>query len=223
MMHQRISKKIFIYLLIFSILVTVNNKKLTFDFYKIKKFNIVSSYDLNTDKIYKELINFTNYNIFSFDKQHIYKIISSNKAVEYFQVSKVYPSTLNIEIIKTQFLAITKKDNVDYFIGANGNLIEKNDNNYDLPYVFGNINVNDFLHFKNIVDNSNIKFTDFENIYYFNSNRWDVVNKEGIVLKLPHKLSVEKLNLIFKIIKKNELKDLKIFDFRLNNMMIINE
>ncbi len=222
-MHQRISKKIFIYLLIFSILVTVNNKKLTFDFYKIKKFNIVSSYDLNTDKIYKELINFTNYNIFSFDKQHIYKIISSNKAVEYFQVSKVYPSTLNIEIIKTQFLAITKKDNVDYFIGANGNLIEKNDNNYDLPYVFGNINVNDFLHFKNIVDNSNIKFTDFENIYYFNSNRWDVVNKEGIVLKLPHKLSVEKLNLIFKIIKKNELKDLKIFDFRLNNMMIINE
>ncbi len=223
MMHQRISKKIFIYLLIFSILVTVNNKKLTFDFYKIKKFNIVSSYDLNTDKIYKELINFTNYNIFSFDKQHIYKIISSNKAVEYFQVSKVYPSTLNIEIIKTQFLAITKKDNVDYFIGANGNLIEKNDNNYDLPYVFGNINVNDFLHFKNIVDNSKIKFTDFENIYYFNSNRWDVVNKEGIVLKLPHKLSVEKLNLIFKIIKKNELKDLKIFDFRLNNMMIINE
>ena len=40
MMHQRISKKLFIFLFIFFILGTINNSKLSYDFYKVKKFNI---------------------------------------------------------------------------------------------------------------------------------------------------------------------------------------
>ena len=46
---------------------------------------------------------------------------------------------LNVEIKKTELLALTKKNGKDYFVGANGNLIEINDNIPELPFIFGNI------------------------------------------------------------------------------------
>ena len=64
-------------------------------------------------------------------------------------------------------------------MGANGNLIENEDFNYDLPYIFGNIDTKNFLSFKKIIDNSNFDYSEIESILYFNSNRWDITNKRG--------------------------------------------
>ena len=222
-MHQRISKKIFIYLLIFFTLVTITNKKLAFDLFKIKEFNIISTYDLDTKKIYDDLKDFKNTNIFSFEKENILNIIYSNKAVEEFEVYKIYPSTLNVKIKKTKILGITKKKNIDYFVGANGNLIEINNIDYNLPYIFGNVDIKSFLSLKKLIDNSNFEFDEIDSFYYFNSNRWDIVKKNGLVLKLPHELSVKKMNLIYEIIKNDKFKNFKNFDFRQGDIMVINE
>ena len=108
-MPQQISKKIFIYLFFFFTLVTVNNKKISNDFYKIKEFQISGLNNIETKKILDSLINFKNVNIFLFDKKDISEKIYSNKFVEKLKISKIYPSTLNIEIKKTEFLGITKK------------------------------------------------------------------------------------------------------------------
>ena len=222
MMHQRISKKITIYLFIFFTLVTVSNKNLSYDFYRIKELNINGLNSLETNKIYNDLKIFKNMNIFSFDKQNISKKIYSNKIVEKIKIFKIYPSTLNIEIKKTKFLAITKKNNNNFLVGANGNLIKVNNTILDLPYIFGNIDVNNFLYFKEVIDNSNFKFDDIKNLYYFKSNRWDVITKDGLTLKMPPNLTVKKLNLLFKIIQKNDFSDEKIIDYRQSNMMVIN-
>ena len=179
MMHQRISKKIIIYLFIFFTLVTVTNRNLSNNFYLIKEFNINGLNTIETRKISHDLKIFENINIFLFDKKDISEKIYSNKVVEKLNVFKKYPSTLNIEIKKTKFLAVTKKGNSNYLIGANGNLIKVDSANSDLPFIFGNIETNDFLNFKEIVDNSNFKFNDIENLYYFKSNRWDVTMKNG--------------------------------------------
>ena len=40
---------------------------------------------------------------------------------------------------------------------------------------------------------------------------------------MPSKLTLSKMNLIFEIIKKDSFNDIKIIDFRQNNMMVINE
>ena len=130
---------------------------------------------------------------------------------------------MNIEIKKTKFLAITKKNNNDYLVGTNGNLLKVNNTISDLPYIFGNINVNNFLNFKKKIDNSNFKFNEIMDLYYFKSNRWDVITKDGLTLKMPSNLTVENLNLIFKIIQGNDFDDNKILDFRQNNMIFINE
>ena len=223
MMHQRISKKIIIYLFIFFTLVTITNTKLSNDFYKIKEFNVDGLNTLETKKIYNDLKIFENKNILFFDKKIISEKIYSNKIVEKLEVFKIYPSTLNIEIKKTKFLAMTKKGNSNYLIGANGNLIKVDSANSDLPFIFGNIETNDFLNFKEIVDNSNFKFNDIENLYYFKSNRWDVTMKNGLTLKMPPNLSLEKLNLVFEMIQRNVFNDNKIIDYRQNNMIVINE
>ena len=222
MMHQRIGKKIFIYLFIFFILVTITNKKISLDL-KITEFNITSSYDLDIKKIQSDLKNFSNINILSFNKKEIIDIINRNKAVEEFKVLKVYPSTLNFEIKKTKFLAITKKNNKDYLIGTNGKLIEKKDTISNMPFIFGNINVQNFLKFKKAIDKSNFKFNEIENLYYFKSNRWDVKTKKGLSLKLPSDLSPQKLNLIYEIIQKKNFSGNKTLDFRQSNMMVIDE
>ena len=223
MMHQRTSKKIIIYLFIFFTLVTITNRNLTNNFYLIKEFNINGLNTIETKKIYYFLNIFKNINIFLFDKQNISEKIYSYKIVEKLNVFKKYPSTLNIEIKKTKFLAMTKKDKSNYFIGANGNLIKKVDSaNSDLPFIFGNVETDDFLNFKEIIDNSNFKFNDIENLYYFKSNRWDVKMKNGLTLKMPPNLTLEKLNLIFEMIQRNVFDDNKIIDYRQNNMIVIN-
>ena len=153
MMPQRISKKILIYLFVFFTLVTINNTKISNDFYKIKKFNISGLNKIETTKIYDDLIIFKNNNIFMFNKENISEKIYSNNFVEKFKIFKLYPSTLNIEIKKTKFLAITKKDNKDYLIGTNGKLIEIKDKISNMPFIFGNINFQNFLKFKKAIDN----------------------------------------------------------------------
>lgn len=222
MMHQRISKKIIIYLFIFFTLVTITNRNLSNNFYLIKEFNINGLNTIETRKISYDLKIFKNINIFLFDKQNISEKIYSNKIVEKLNVFKKYPSTLNIEIKKTKFLAMTKKDKSNYFIGANGNLIKVDSANLDLPFIFGNVETDDFLNFKKIIDNSNFKFNDIENLYYFKSNRWDVKMKNGLTLKMPPNLTLEKLNFIFKMIQRNVFDDNKIIDYRQNNMIVIN-
>ncbi len=222
-MPRRISKKILIYLFIFFSLVTINNTKLSNNFFKIKQLNVSGLNIIETKKIYDDLVIFKNDNIFLFDKENISEIIHSNKIVEKFKIFKVYPSTLNVEIKKTKFLAITKKNNNDYLIGSNGKLIEMNNTIYDIPYIFGNVNVQIFLNFKKTIDDSNFKFYEIENLYHFKSNRWDIKTKGGLSLKLPSNLTVQKLNLIYEIIQKDKFNGNKILDFRQSNMMVINE
>ena len=150
-------------------------------------------------------------------------MIYSNNTVEEFEIDKIYPSTLNIEIKKTKLLALTRKNGNNYFVGANGNLIEINDNVLELPFVFGKIDIDNFLYFKKIIDNSNFDFNNIKNLYYFKSNRWDILTKDGLNIKMPNNLTVEKLNLISKVIKNQNLNNVELFDFRQNNMLVINE
>ena len=142
---------------------------------------------------------------------------------EKLNVFRNYPSSLNIDIEKTKFLAITKKDNNYYLIGTNRKLIDLNQDNLDLPFIFGNVDLDNFFYFKKTIDNSNFKFDEIEKLYYFKSKRWDLLTKDGLTIKMPLNLTVEKLNLFYEIIKRKNLGDQKVLDFRQANMIVVNE
>jgi cell division protein FtsQ len=223
MMRQSINKKIILYALVLLILSTITNKKLSFTVFNLNEFDIIGLNKLETQKVYNDLKVFKNSNIFTLKKKEILETIYSHNIIQEFYVNKKYPSTLNIEIQKTNFLGITKKNKIDYMIGENGNLIELTDTNLDLPYIFGNVDIDKFLRFKKIIDNSNLNFSSFKSLYYFKSNRWDILFKNGLILKLPITLDAEKINLVFEIINNNNFNKAKIIDFRQDYMMIIDE
>ena len=225
MMHQRTNRKIIIYLFLFAILASVNNfKYINLQLFKIDLINISGLNDTENSNLYEKITNYKKKNIFFIDNLEISKNINSNNLVEKFWVFKEYPSTININLIKTNFLGITKINNIDYLIGSNGKLIKKrNDQVFDLPFIFGSVDANDFLILKEILDKSNFNVSKIENFYYFNSNRWDIKTKKGLVIRLPSEINVNLLNTVNQIIEDENFKNIKTLDFRQTNQIITYE
>jgi len=225
MMHQRTNRKIIIYLFLFVILTSVNNfKYINLQLFKIDLINISGLNDIENANLYEKIINFKKKNIFFVDNLEISKNINSNNLVEKFWVFKKYPSTININLIKTNFLGIVKINNIDYLIGSNGKLIKnRNDQVIDLPFIFGSLHANDFLILKEILDKSNFEISKIESFYYFKSNRWDIKTKKGLLVRLPSKINVNLLNKVTEIIEDENFKNIKTLDFRQINQIIIYE
>jgi cell division protein FtsQ len=224
-MHQRTNRKIIIYLFLFAILASVNNfKYINLQLFKIDLINISGLNDTENSNLYEKIKDYKKKNIFFIDNLEISKNINSNNLVEKFWVFKEYPSTININLIKTNFLGITKINNIDYLIGSNGKLIKKrNDQVIDLPFIFGSIDANDFLILKEILDKSNFDASKIENFYYFKSNRWDIKTKKGLVIRLPSEVNVNLLNTVNQIIEDENFKNIKTLDFRQTNQIITYE
>ena len=224
-MHQRTNKKIIIYLFLFSILASVNNfKYINLQLFKIDLINISGLNDTENLNFYEKITKYKKKNIFFIDNLEISKNINSNNLVEKFWVFKEYPSTININLIKTNFLGITKFNNIDYLIGSNGKLIKKrNDQIIDLPFIFGSIDANDFLILKEILDKSNFELSNIESFYYFKSNRWDIKTKKGLIIRLPSEINVNLLNKVTQIIQDENFKNIRFLDFRQENQIITYE
>jgi cell division septal protein FtsQ len=225
MMHQRTNRKIIIYLFLFAILASVNNfKYINLQLFKIDLINISGLNDAENSNLYEKIRNYKKKNIFFIDNLEISKNINSNNLVEKFWVFKEYPSTININLIKTNFLGIAKINNIDYLIGSNGKLIKKkNDQVTDLPFIFGTIDANDFLILTEILDKSNFNASKIENFYYFKSHRWDIKTKKGLIIRLPSEINVNLFNIVDQIIEDENFKNIKTLDFRQTNQIITYE
>ncbi len=223
-MHLLISKKIIIYLLIFCFLVSINNISLmNFSFPKINKIEIIG---LNFDerKRIENIIYDANFkNIFSLDKQYLQKKINSINIIEQFEIFKNYPSTLKIFIKETKILAQTKKNGFDYFVGSNGKLIKNDYEISDLPFIFGDLNLNEFLNFKNEIDKSNFDFKNITKLYYFKSGRWDIETSKGGLIKLSKDNVKKDLDLFVRLYDESRILNELVIDFRQKDQIIINE
>ena len=223
-MHLQISKKIVIYLFVYFMLVTINNINfLKFDLLKIKNLEIYGLNKSENEKLKQEIKYLQNKSIFFLNKSKILNSINSNEIIEEFIVFKKYPSSLNIEIKKADYLAITKKNQLDYYIGSNGNLIKYDNSLKDLPYVFGDVDTQNFLMIKKIIDSTNLNFYEIKNLYFYKSQRWDIEMKNGLVIKLPLESVKSSLDILDKLKKKEEFKKIKVIDFRQNKQIVINE
>ena len=223
-MHQRINKKIFIYFFLFILLTTLSNKN--FINYKYPNINQINILGFNQKKNYelsKNLKFLRSENLFLLNEEKIKKILDSNNLIEKYQVFKKFPSTLEFKIYKTNYLAIINKSDQLYFIGSNNKLIKTNDNYLELPQIFGNFDIKEFIDFKNNIDNSMFSYKDIQTLYFFPSGRWDIHTNFGIIIKLPRENVKEKLNLAYSLLTDDNFKDSKQIDIRQKNQIIINE
>ena len=221
-MHQRTSKKIIIYFLLFISLCTVSNIELNKkNFLKIKKINIFGINNIEVSNVKNEINNLNLNNIISLNKNEISNIIDSYSIIENYKIFKKYPSTLNIEIIKTNFLAKINYDGKTYIVGSNGRLINEKFNNDHLPYIFGNPETKEFLKLKEKIDLSKFSYDQIKNFYFYPSKRWDLELKDGIRIKLSNLNIVKSLNQSFEFLNLKNLRDIKIIDLRVKNQIII--
>ena len=223
-MPQRKSKNFFLYLFLFLILGTIHNLDLkNIDYLKVKNIKITGLEKIETPKLYNNLSYLKLQNLFFLNKSKIDKILMTNSSIENYSVVRIFPSTLKIDIKKTNILANTYKDRSNFLIGTNGKLIKTNKIRNDKPFVFGNFKNDKFLEFKKTVDKSKLKFTEIKKIYFFDSGRWDIEMIDGIIIRLPQKKLEDALNLSFNLIAHDEFKKVGIIDIRVKNQVIINE
>ncbi len=223
-MQQRKSKIILIYFFLVIILGSVNNLNLTkIKFNKVENINISGLDNLDSAIIQKDLKSLNLGNIFFLDKNSIGKVIDSNTLIQKYKIFKKYPSTLDIEIEKTDFLAKINQDGKTFIIGSNGKLIKNNSSIDNLPFIFGNPNISEFLSLKKIIDNSNFLYDEIENFYFFKSNRWDVELTNNLLIKLSKDNVKESLNNAFKFMNEINLENLKVIDARIKNQIILND
>ena len=225
MMHQRISRKIIIYLFLFIILGSVNNYKyINSKLFKINLIDISAINDSDSINLYGRIKDYKKKNIFFLDSYEISEKIKSNNLVEKFWVFKKYPSTLNINLLKTNFLGITKINNIDYLVGSNGKFIRKKEEQLiNRPFIFGSFEVSEFLKLKEILDKSNFDISKMDSFYYFKSNRWDIKTGENLIIRLPSDLNKNLLDKVYQVINDKNFLNIKTIDLRQNNQIIIYE
>ena len=224
-MHQSINKKnkIIIYLLFLLILSTTSSKlindqkKLSLS---ISKINITGLPERKNLEILNNLNNLLYKSIFVVSQDEIRNILEKNNIIQEFNIKKIYPSTLNIEIKPTKFIARVS-NNGQYLVGTNGKLIEDKNSNELLPYIFGEFNSHDFLSFIENIEKSIFSFSNLKTLYFFPSGRWDILTNKDILIKLPQESIIVSLNLSKKLIDNDNFKDNKIIDLRVKNHLVV--
>ena len=218
-MQQRKSKKILIYFFLLLVVGSINNINLTS--LKLQNINDISITGLDIkDKLnlLKQIENFNQNNIFLINKIDLADEIESNTLVENYSIFKRYPSSLDINIQKTQFLAKINKNGQIFYIGSNRKFIKNNSLNNQLPFIFGNPEVIEFFNIKEIIDKSKISYTEIKNLYFFPSKRWDLELRDNTIIKLPNDNISLALNLAIEFLDNN-----KFIDTRIENQIILDD
>ena len=226
-MLQSINKyKLYLYFFFFIFLSSIFNFQIIENYknkFSITKINI-NGLSYNEKKIIEtELNNFKNVNIFKLDKGMIFEKLYKFNFLERIYVNKVLPSTININLTKTNILGKTIRNGKNFYIGQNGKLInseqllEKN----ITANVFGDFDTDEFLNLQKILKKHQVDFKKIENYFYFKNKRWDLLFSNGVTLKLPSK-NIEKSLQIYKQLSNNgNLINTKIIDLRVHNQIVL--
>jgi cell division protein FtsQ len=223
MMPRQKNKRILFYIFLFLLIGTFNNKKLdNIDIVKVNKINVTGLDKKNNLKLMNNLNFLKINNLFFLNDRKIKEIVMANDLVEDYLVFKKYPSTLNVKINKTKFLAKVKKNDDIFFLGSNGKLIKETETQKNIPFIFGNFKKKNFFELKKALDESNFSYDEIKNLFSFQSGRWDIETNSGLLIRLPKKNLKESLKLSINILFKDDKKKINKIDLRQLNQIIIN-
>ena len=222
-MHQQKSKKVLIYFFLFLLIGTLNNKNLNkLNLMKLDYIIVTGLNEKNNNEIMNDLDFLRVNNLFFLDKPNIIKIMNENTLIEKYSIFKKYPSSINVKIDETNFLAQIKKGNDNFLLGSNGKLTKTIEISSDLPFIFGTFENKSFLKLKKAIDETNFNFKNIKNLFFFKSGRWDIETKNGLLIKLPQSEIKKSLNLLINFLNLNSEKKIREIDLRQKNQIILN-
>ena len=215
-------RRILIAALLLTLFTTISSQIIiNFSKFNLKEINIENN-TLVEESDLKSLLNpFYNKNLISINNNEIGTVLLKNSFIESFKIKKKYPNTLNIVIFEKKPIAILLNKKKKYFISEKIELIEyrKISKFENLPYVLGNKD-----EFKNFYyDLKKIKFPldKIKKYTFYESKRWDLETKNNVIVKLPSKNYLKSLKNYLELSNKNNFKKYKVFDYRIDNQLIL--
>ena len=216
-------KKQFVFAFVLLVLFSTYKSKKSFS---INKFNIETIYIennliLTNEEIREDLDFLYNTNLLFLNTASIEEILKKKDFIKDFKIKKIYPNKLKIIVFEKKPIFILQQKKKKFYIDENINLInysELEDFN-NLPVVFGK--KENFRIFYQNLKKMNFPFNLIKNYYFFESNRWNLETYEKKIIKLPTENYIESLKNFIKLQKTNDFKKFKIFDYRMNNQLIL--
>ena len=196
----------------------INNESL---FFSIKEIKVENNQIIDSNEISKELKTLLGKNLLFVDKNIIKTKIDKFNFISRFYVKKIYPGTIKIVVLEKILIGIYLDGMNKFYITDYGDLIDYVELNLykNLPSVYGKKN-NFYVFFKDI-KKLDLDIGEIKSFFYFDIGRWDIVYKDGKVIKLPVK-NYDKSLINFKLFKNEKnFNKYKIFDYRIKDQLIL--
>ena len=209
-----------ILLIIFLSTITFKEKKVITKF-NLEKIIIENNFIINEGELKELLFPIYGKNLLKLKSIKIKRLLSQNNFIESFDTKKIYPNTLKIKIYEKKPIAILIDKKNKYLLSEKIDLIqfETIKNFQDLPYVKGN--QKEFKIFYTNLKKINFPFEIVKEYILFDTNRWDIETINGKIIKLPSKNYINRLKNYLNLRSKTNFKKYKIFDYRINNQIIL--
>jgi len=216
-------KRIVIGLGLLILLTTITSQqKIVISKFNLKEINIENNILTKKKDIKKLLFPIYNKNLIFLKNLEIEKALMQNSFIESFEIKKKYPNTLTIKIFEKKPIAILQYNKNKFYLSEKIELIKfENLSNYqNLPYVIGS--KEDFEIFYNSLNNINFPFDQIKKYTLYESKRWDLETVNNKLIRLPAKDYIKSIKNYLNLINNNDFKKYKLFDYRINNQLILN-
>ena len=216
-------KRIVIGLGLLILLTTITSQqKIVISKFNLKEINIKNNILTKKKDIKKLLFPIYNKNLIFLENSEIEKALMQNSFIESFEIKKKYPNTLTIKIFEKKPIAILQYNKNKFYLSEKIELIKfENLSNYqNLPYVIGS--KEDFEIFYNSLNNINFPFDQIKKYTLYESKRWDLETVNNKLIRLPAKDYIKSIKNYLNLINNNDFKKYKLFDYRINNQLILN-
>jgi cell division septal protein FtsQ len=189
--------------------------------FNIEELKIENNFILKDEEIKTDLIFLYNQNLLFLNNSKIEEVLKKKNFIRSFEIKKIYPNKLKIKIFEKKPIAILQNKKKKFYINENIDLINYFDfEDYkNLPIIFGD--KKSFETFYKNLKAINFPINLVKNYYLYESKRWDLVTYKKKLIKLPPKNYTESLKNFMNLRKKNSFDKYEVFDYRINNQLIL--
>ena len=215
-------KKLVFALLILVLFTTYKPQKLFLNInLNIGEIIVENNLILKENEIKKDLAFLYERNLFFLNTSGIEKVLKKNDFIKSIEIKKIYPNKLKIKIFEKKPILILQNKKEKFFIDEDINLINYLDlEEYkNLPIVFGKKENFEILY--RDLKKMNFPIDLIENYYLFESNRWDLKTYKKKIIKLPSENYIKSLKNFIDLRKEKNLDKYKVFDYRIDNQLIL--
>ncbi len=200
----------------------ISQKKITINKFKIQEIKIENNNILEDRELIKVFSFLYNKNLIFLSSFELKKRIDKKSFIKKLEIKKIFPDKLVIKVFEKEPIAIIMdKYQKKFYLGKKIDLIRyrKIQKYENLPVIKGE--QNNFKILYNNLIKINFPTEQILSYRYFKANRWDIEMNDKKILKLPAKNYNEVLINFIDIKDKTNFEKYKIFDYRLNNQLIL--